>query len=120
MAAIREIFLAGIETLFKVFEEAVKTGIFYMPNDDGFDSATPDTDEDVRCLFETFNAKDVEVLSFSTLIQPTDIKGLVPGVDITLTMGTDCYFIFSSVRYSVEGYELDPMSVMYTLLLRKV
>lgn len=115
MANLRSIFIKGVNTAFSVFSEAVKVGTYVLVVDDGFDAAV-ETPIPVRCIFEKFEKDDN--LSFSDLIQPTDIKGLIPEEDITLAMNTKSHCIFDGVTYSVEGYELDPMSVLYTLLLR--
>ena len=124
MAKLRNIFLKGIETIFNIFNEAVKTGTYNVDDDDGFDDVTTATDN-IRCIFERFTADDVQKLTFSKLIQPQDIKGLMPFVDlVNCEMTTQGYFIFGegddAKKYMVVGYELDPMSVIYTLLLRKV
>ena len=120
MAKLRNIFLKGVETLFKTFEEAVKTGTYKVDTDDGFTTPTTVSDT-IRCIFEKFTAKDVELLTFSKLIQPQDIKGLMPSVDlVNCEMTTKGYVLFGTDKYTVEGHELDPMDVIYTLLLRKV
>jgi len=120
MASIRNIFLKGVETVFNVFNEAVKSGTYNVDIDDGFVTATTSTDT-IRCIFETFEEKDVAVLSFSELIQPQDIKGLMPSVDlVNCEMTTQGYCIFGTEKYAVEAFELDPMDVIYTLLLRRV
>lgn len=120
MAKLRNIFLKGVETLFKTFEESVKTGTYNLDTDNGFDDPTTASDE-VRCIFEKFTAKDVELLTFSKLIQPQDIKGLLPFVDLVkCKMNTQGYVLFGTDKYTVEGHDLDPMDVIYTLLLRKV
>lgn len=120
MAKIKNIFLTGIETIFSVFEEAVNSGTFTVTTDNGFDDGETVTDQ-IRCIFEKFVADDVTGLSFGSLIQPNDIKGLVPSVDlINNAMSTKAYVLFDSENYSVEGHEIDPMNVIYTVLLRKV
>ena len=120
MANLRNIFLKGVETLFGVFNEAVKTGTYNLDTDDGFVEATTKSDS-IRCIFEKFTAKDINLLSFASLIQPQDVKGLMPSVDlVNCTMDTQGYVLFGEDRYSVEGFDLDPMDVIYTLLLRKV
>ena len=120
MASIKNIFLKGVETIFGVFSEAVKTGTYSLVTDNGFDDSTTASDS-IRCIFEKFTAKDVESLSFSELIQPQDVKGLVPCVDFAICeVSTKGTMLFGTDEYSVEGYDLDPMSVIYTFLLRKV
>jgi len=117
MAKLKNIFVKGINTIFGVFEEATHSGTYVQVADDGFGTVTEESD-DVRCIFEKFTEKDVELLTFSNLIQPSDIKGLVPAEDITLDMNVAGHCVFDGIEYSVEGQELDPMNVIYTLLLR--
>ena len=120
MAKLRNIFLNGVETLFKTFEDAVHIGTLNVDTDDGFDAPSTVSD-DIRCIFEKFTAKDIELLTFASSIQPQDIKGLMPFVElVNCTMTTQGYVLFGSDKYTVEGYDLDPMNVIYTLLLRKV
>ena len=103
MANLRNIFLTGVETLFDTFEQAVNSGTFTQVTDNGFEDATSVTDA-VRCIFESFTAKDVELLSFSKLIQPQDIKGLMPFVDIVnCVVSTKCTILFETEEYTVEG-----------------
>jgi hypothetical protein len=120
MAKLRSTFLKGVETIFNVFNEAVKTGSYSVVTDDGFNTPSTVTDT-VRCIFEKFTAKDVELLTFSDLIQPQDIKGLMPFVDlVNTTITTQGYVLFGTDKYTVEAHDLDPIDVIYTLLLRKI
>lgn len=120
MAALRKIFLGGVETIFKIFEEAVHIGTFTVTEDNGFDDVSSKED-DVRCIFGEFTTDDVEVLTFSKLIQPTDIKGLIPYVDLVNNseMTTQGSCVFDGSKYKVVAFELDPIRVIFTLLLRK-
>lgn len=119
MANIRKVFLQGVETIFGTFNEAIKTGTYNFDDNDGFGTSTTSTDS-IRCIFASFEEEDVALLSFSKLIQPEDIKGLMPSVDIiNCEVNSQGYCIFDGKRYSVEAYELDPMNVIYTLLLRR-
>lgn len=121
MAMLRNIFLTGIETSFSIFKEAVKTGTLTIEIDDGFTDTPVSISDSIRCIFEQFTKKDVETLSFSDLIQPTDVKALLPFVDvINCTISTKGKILLGADEYTLVAYELDPMSVLYTLLLRKV
>jgi nucleotidyltransferase/DNA polymerase involved in DNA repair len=118
--SLRSIFLSGVETCFSVFNEAVKTGTFSVVIDDGFTASSAVSDS-IRCIFEEFTENDVQTLSFSELIQPTDIKGLLPFVDlINCSMTTQASIIFGTEKYTVEAFDIDPMNVIFTILLRKV
>lgn len=120
MAKLRGTFLKGLETIFSVFEEAVKTGTYSVDDDNEFNDTviTPDS---IRCIFATFEEKDISLLSFADAIQPNDILGLIPFSDVTLEMTTSGgYIIFPTEgTYSVVGWDKDPLNVMYIVLLRQ-
>ena len=120
MASLRNTFLKGVEIIFRKFVDAVHVGTYTVTTDNGFDTPTEKTDS-VRCIFEKFTEKDVELLTFSKLIQPTDIKGLMPYVDLVNTpeMTTQGTCVFDGDTYEVVAHDLDPMRVLFTLLLRK-
>ena len=118
MASLRGTFLKGVETIFKVFKDAVNLGSYKLDTDNGFDTPSTATDP-IRCIFERSFEKDVELLTFYKLIQPKDIIGLIPSVDITLEMNTQGYCVFGSDTYKVVGHDTDPMNVLFTVLLRK-
>lgn len=119
MASLRNTFLKGVETIFKQFKDAVHIGTYNLPVDDGFSTPTLLTDTGVRCIYEKFRERDVELLTFYKLIQPKDIIGLVPYVDISHSLESQGYFELDSVKYSVIANDVDPMNVIYTVLLRK-
>jgi hypothetical protein len=114
---IRTAFVKGVETIFKVLKDAVKVGTYISVVDDGWDSKT-ETAYTVRVIPDNFTQADIEKSSFSKLIQPTDVKGLVPGVDLTVTIKTSDSFKVEDVRYEIVAYETDPLEVLHTLLLR--
>lgn len=121
MANLKSIFVKGINTIFSIFSEAVHSGTYTLITDNGFAVPISQTCP-ARCIFDSFTAEDIEKLSFSDLIQPTDIKGILP-IDPTFTVpisvkGTFLFADDSDV-YTVEGYDLDPLGIMYLLLLRK-
>ena len=119
MAKIKSIFLSGIETIFSIFEESVKSGEYSLIADNGF-GTTSTTKKTVRCIFDKFTQEDLESLSFSSLIQPTDIKGLIPVVDLQgVAVNVKGIYTLSSDVYTVEGFEVDPLEVLYIVLLRK-
>jgi hypothetical protein len=120
MAQLRDIFLSGLETILSVFEETVKTGIYGIDDENEFTSSSSETCS-VRCVFNQFKEKDVSLLSFSDLIQPNDIIGLIPYEDMTLEMkSSGGYITFTDEgTYTIVGFEKDPMNVMYTVLMRK-
>jgi len=120
--SIRDVFLAGVETAFSIFNDAVKTASYTFIVDNGFDDIT-ETPDSCRIIKETFSKDDIN-LSFANEVQPTDIKGLVPFVDLIAEPNSgDTITIEDSLSttktFSVVAYELDPMSVLFTFLLRK-
>jgi len=118
---LRDTFLSGLETIFSVLNDAVKTGTYTIETDDGFSDVNTITADSVRCIFENFAEKDVHDLSFYELVQPKDIKGLMPFVDlVNCDITTQAYIVFGTDKYMVEAHDLDPMDVVFTLLLRKV
>lgn len=120
MAKLRNIFLSGLEVILQVFEETVKTGSYNIDSDNEFSTTTSAADS-VRCIFGQFEQKDISLLSFSDLIQPMDIVGLIPYDDLTLDMtSSGGYITFSEEgTFTVVAFEKDPLNVMYTVLLRK-
>lgn len=122
MAELRDTFKAALEVVFSTFEEAVHNSTYTLGSSNEFDSAlVPPTDPNVRCMFATYREKDVSLLSFSDLIQPNDIIGIIPFDDMTLEMSNEGYFEFDDEEgiYTVVGHERDPLKVTYTALLRK-
>lgn len=116
-------FKKGAELLFKKFKDAVKSGTYYSITDDGFD--TNSTSFTVRVIEESFNEKDIKYLSFSDLIQPNDVKGILLGVDLPAELHSqidklDIIQEDSSVKtYTIVSFDRDPLSIVYTILLRK-
>ena len=120
MAELRSVFADGVELAFSTFEEAVKIGEYYLPQKTGFEDEEPDPlNCTIRCIFEKAYEKDLTKLAFVKLIQPNDIIGLIPAVDMTVEVSTKGYIVFNSDTYFVEATDIDPMEVLYTLLLRK-
>jgi hypothetical protein len=121
VAELRDTFKSGLEVIFDTYEEAVHEGTYTLGSSNEFDAnLVPETDR-IRCIFGTFRAKDVSLLSFSELIQPNDIIGIIPHDDLSLDMNTEGYVEFDDEKgiYTVVGYERDPLKVTYTVLLRK-
>ncbi len=118
MAELRSTFLEGLEIAFDIFEEAVSSCVYTLPNENEFDDSDPQTNT-IRCLFTQLKDKDVALLSFSELIQQSDLIGLVPYDDLTLPMSNKAYCVFDEGTYTVVQFESDPMKVVYIVLFRK-
>ncbi len=113
------VFANGVETAFKTFNEAVKEGAYTVIFDDGWGGKT-ESSTNVRIICDTFKQEDIHTLIYGNLIQPTDIKGLIPGVDLTdIVVSTKDTVKVADVVYAVEGFDVDPYNVLYTFLLRK-
>lgn len=118
---IKNAFLKGLETIFTVMEEAVHTGIYTVEVDDGFVDEPVLLTDSVRCIFTSFNAKEDKDVSFYELIQAKDIKGIMPFNDlVNCEITTQAYIMFDTDKYMVEAYDVDPLEVSATLLLRRV
>lgn len=117
---LRATFLHGLETIFTVMKEAVHTGVYTVEIDDGFDEPVLITDS-VRCIFESFNAKEDKDVSFYELIQAKDVKGIMPFIDlINCELSTQAYVMFDTDKYMVEAFDVDTLNVVCILLLRRV
>lgn len=119
MAQLKGIFENGLETIFKVFEEAVKSGTYGIYDDNEFSDEEPETCS-IRFIPIQYKQKDIASLSFSDLIQPNDIIGIIPFSDVTIQMtSSGGYVTFADGTFFVVGQEKDPLDIMYTVLLRK-
>jgi hypothetical protein len=107
----------GVETAFTVFKEAVKDGQYISITDNGWDTPS-ETAIDVRVILDVFKQEDVETLSFSELIQPTDTKGLVPGIDLTSDVKTSNFLSVNGRRFAIVAFDTDAFNALYTFLLR--
>jgi len=118
---LKAVTLKGVETIFKVLKDAVKDGSHIVETNDGWNESS-ETPEDVRVILDQFKQEDIEHSSFSDLIQPTDTKGLVPGVDLILPVRTSNFIEVTENedvrRFTIVAFETDPFEAMYTMLLR--
>ena len=116
-------FTKAADTCFTVFKEAVKPATFYSIVDTGFDD--DNSDYPVTIIEESFSEDDIKYLSFSEFIQPNDVKGLVRGKEIQTEIHSQSDKIGitqkdSTVKmYTIVAFDRDPLSVLYTFLLRK-
>lgn len=116
---IKNVFVKGVETVFKVLKDAVKDGQYIVETDDGWGESSS-VSQPVRIILDEFTQDDVDTASFSALIQPTDVKGLVPGKDLVSSISTSGFFVVDERRFTVVAFDTDAMNVMYTVLLRDV
>jgi hypothetical protein len=112
-------FFKAVESVFKVFKEAVKKAEYVVTEDNGFDDPI-ETRYSARVILDKFSQEDMEALSFSNLVQPTDTKGLVPGKDLSVEMKTVNTLDVEGRTFTIVGWETDPYGALYTLLLRDI
>ena len=114
---LKNVFLSAVNSIFSVLNDAVQQGQYIVVTDNGFDDVT-ETPYDVRVILDNFTQKDVEYTSFYDLIQPTDVKGLVPGEDIPVSVNTSDRLRVGDRDFAIVAFETDPMNALFTLLLR--
>ena len=117
------VFTKAADKCFTVFKEAVKPATYYSVVDTGVDD--DNSNYPITIIEESFSEEDIKYLSFSEFIQPNDVKGLVRGKEIQTEIHSQSDKISitqkdSSVKtYTVVAFNRDPLSVLYTFLLRK-
>lgn len=114
--ALKAVFEQGVETAFNVFNDAVVAGQYVIDNDDGFTDGE-DSQCDVRVILDEWTEED-RSSSLYKLVQPTDVKGMIPGKDFTLAVKSSNKVIADGKTFTIVGFETDPYKVLYTLLLR--
>ena len=123
--SLKNTFIKAAETVFKVFESLIVKVDYVVVTQDGFDVDTRDN-YPVEMIIDNFAERDVQFLSFSNLIQPTDVKGLVQGQKLrdqkVTSLSTQDVVVRkdNDVEYSIIAYSTDPAEALYTLLLRNV
>lgn len=123
--SLKNTFNKAAETVFKVFKSLIVEVDYTIITDDGF--GTVDRDEyTVDMIIDNFSERDVQFLSFSALIQPTDVKGLIRGKQLR-DKGVTQYSTQDVIvkkddgtEYSIIAYNTDPAEALYTFLLRNV
>jgi hypothetical protein len=122
--------------IFKVFKSLLHKG-HYISVSRGFDGdETEATPAPIDIIIDTFAERDTQFLSFYNQIQPTDVKGLVRGEQLSgvelstedkVRVGTTAedYPVYdeetgkwSGKEYHVIAWNTDPAEAVYTLLLR--
>ena len=123
--SLKNTFNKAADTVFKVFKSLIVKVNYIIVTDDGFDAVSTDINA-VDMIIDSFSERDVQFLSFSALIQPTDVKGLVRGQQlrdegVAVYSTTDLVQrVDNEVEYSVIAYSTDPAEALYTFLLRGV
>lgn len=125
--ALSSVFYNGVETIFSVFTEkngegAVKEAMYTIVSDDGFGTASKE-EFTCRLIPDRFTKRDSYSTPFGSEIQPTDVKGLVPGNDIAnnaMDIKSGDTIAFEGFTYTVVDFFTDAYKALYTFLLRKV
>jgi|JFJP01.1.fsa_nt_gi hypothetical protein len=121
---LKKVFTAGVNTAFKVLKDLVYSATYTTVQDDGFSTATT-TDYQVDVIIDSFSERDVQFLSFSELIQPQDVKGLLKGAQLPVFPSSRDLLLVTSNdaangQYRVIASTTDPAFALYTILLRRV
>lgn len=114
----------GVKIIFKVLRSLVHPATYTAVVKDGFSSDT-ETEYPVDAIIDSFSERDVQFLSFSNLIQPQDMKGLIRGAQLTVRPSSKDYLTVTDSspfagKYKVIAWDTDPAVALYTLLLRRV
>lgn len=111
-------------TIFKVFSSLAKDANYVQITNSGWseDISPVETLYPISVIFDTFSQRDVQSLPFSKLLQPTDIKGLVPGSSVPPIISTEdrIRIVENSSEYHIVAWVTDPAKALYTFLLREV
>ncbi len=114
---LKNTFINGVNTVFSVLNDAVHQGQYIVVTDDGFGNVFEEY-YTVRVILDKFTQKDVEFSSFHNLIQPTDIKGMIPGEDLPSSINTSNFLQIEDRKFTIVAFETDPLEVLFTFLLR--
>ncbi len=118
--ALNQVFINAAKTIFEVFSSLIYAAEYIVITDDGFDAPTR-VSTNIDLIMDNFAERDVQFLSFSALIQPTDVKGLVRGEQlISIAVSTQDVIIINEVEYSIIAFNHDPAKALFTFLLRNV
>ena len=122
--SIKTVINKGVSTVFKVLKSIVYPAVYTTVQDDGFSTAVT-KDYTVDVIIDSFSERDVQFLSFSELIQPQDVKGLIRGSQLPVYPSSKDFLVVTSTdasngKYSVIASSTDPAFALYTVLLRRV
>ncbi len=114
----------GVATIFKVLKSLVHPATYTSSSDDGFGSSSS-TEYSISMIIDSFSERDVQFLSFSELIQPQDLKGLVKGTDLSIQPSSKDHVTIADGtiydgKYKIIAWNTDPATALFVLLLRNV
>ena len=113
------IFKNGAKTAFDAVGDLVKDCIYTVITDDGFDAVTEV--EHVCTILPSEDAqKEQNPYGFTEMIQPNDVIGFVPGIDLAegveMTIGNTV--TFDNKTMTIKERKVDPAKALWILLLR--
>jgi hypothetical protein len=108
------------KTIFKVFKSLAVSGSYVSVSRDFEGTEVENAVLPIDLIRDTFAERDTQFLSFYNQIQPTDLKGLVRGEQLTgVGLSTEDKVRAGTDEYHVIAWDTDPATAVYTLLLRK-
>ena len=113
---LKAVFVQGVEIAFNTFNDAVKQAEYVVIDDSGFE-APEETKHNVRTILDKWGQEDV-TSSLFPLVQPTDVKALIPGKDLTVPMKANQKLKVENRTFTIVDFETDPYNVLFTLLVR--
>lgn len=123
--ALDKVIHKGVKTAFKVLRSMVHQANLIVSKK-GFGTVTKTT-YPISIIVSSFEENDVQFLSFSSLIQPQDLKGMIPGEQLPALVlpssGDQIEILGSSVYtgvYSVPAHDTDAVKGLVVTLLRRV
>lgn len=123
--ALNTVISKGVATAFKVLRSLSHPAQLIVRVEDGF-ADTVTYHQIKQIIIDSFSERDVQFLSFSELIQPQDVKGIIQSSEIPGIFPSskdDIEVLDESVykgKYSIIANDTDPANAAYTLLLRRV
>ena len=121
--SLKDTFLDAAETIFSVFDSLTHASVYVHKTGAGWEDEAPtEVNYPIDLILENFSQRDVQFLSFSELLQPTDLKGLVKGSQLPdeLTTTDTVQITATGKKYTVIAWNTDPAGAVFTLLLRGV
>lgn len=113
------IFNKAAKIAFKVAKklDLIKIVDFKSVYDNGIDDSVTTVVSDIDAIREDFTQDDIRGLIFRDKIQPTDIKLLIKGADISNVTTSD-FFIIDGEEFSVFGCSTDAANAVWTIGVR--
>lgn len=115
------VFRNGAMTVFKVLKDVTHDADLVVFNDDGWGTVT-ETLHPIKIILDEWSQDDVRYSIMSKLIEPTDIKGLVPGKLLTVEPSVEQVIRVKGTvnkEFVIVGFETDPAVALITFLLRR-